>query len=170
MHEDLFLQARMLATIDPGKPKQANLRRALSSAYYAVFHFLVREACRTQIGTKHTQAGYRHVLARAFSHTVMKQACTSFGGGTLKATIVKGLPAGFSVPPEIQSLAGMFIDMQELRHLADYDLSKRFERVDVLAEIARAEIQVVRFASLSSSDEKKFFLACLWAAKELTNR
>ena len=170
MHADLFSQARMLATFDPGKPKQASLRRALSSAYYAMFHFLVDQACRAQIGTQHAQSGYRHVLARAFSHTVMKQACTSFGGGTLKATVAKGLPAGFSVPPEIQSLAGFFVQMQELRHLADYDLSERFERSEVMSEITRAETGVAHFANLPSSDEKSFFLACLWAWKELTNR
>ena len=118
MHEDLFSQARILATLDPGKPKQANLRRALSSAYYAMFHFLVDQACRAQIGTQHAQAGYRHALARAFSHSVMKQACTSFHGGALKATVVKGLPAGYSVPPEIQALAKLFVQMQEWRHLA----------------------------------------------------
>ena len=39
MHEDLFQQAAELATIDAKKPKQANLRRAVSAAYYAVFHY-----------------------------------------------------------------------------------------------------------------------------------
>jgi hypothetical protein len=36
-HEDLLAQAVILAKIDLKKPKQANLRRAISSAYYAVF-------------------------------------------------------------------------------------------------------------------------------------
>ena len=43
MHEDLFSQAETLAKLDAKKPKQANLRRAVSSAYYAVFHYLVHE-------------------------------------------------------------------------------------------------------------------------------
>ena len=45
MYDDLLEQARILAKLDVKKPKQANLRRAVSSAYYAVFHFLVHEAC-----------------------------------------------------------------------------------------------------------------------------
>ena len=56
MHEDLFSQAEKLAKLDVKKPKQANLRRAVSSAYYAVFHYLVHEACSVQIGTQHGQA------------------------------------------------------------------------------------------------------------------
>jgi len=84
VHEDLLEQAVKLAKLDVKKPKQVNLRRAVSSAYYALFHLLVDEACRIQIGTQHNQAPFRHVLGRAFLHGVMKEACRSFGGGTLK--------------------------------------------------------------------------------------
>ena len=50
MYRDLLEQAARLARLDTQKPKQANLRRAISSAYYALFHLLVDEACRVQIG------------------------------------------------------------------------------------------------------------------------
>lgn len=50
MHEDLFAQAEMLARVDTRKPKQVNLRRAVSAAYYGVFHYLVDEACRCVFG------------------------------------------------------------------------------------------------------------------------
>ena len=38
--EDLLEQAVHLATLDARRPKQANLRRAVSTAYYALFHLL----------------------------------------------------------------------------------------------------------------------------------
>ena len=109
------------------KPKQANLRRAVSAAYYAVFHLLVDEACRIQIGAQHHQSPFRQVLGRAFAHGVMKEACRSFGGGTLKKSVAKGLPASFTIPGEILKLAETFIDLQDKRHLADYDLTERFK-------------------------------------------
>lgn len=174
MHQDLFAQAEALAQLDAKKPKQANLRRAVSSAYYGLFHYLVHEACCIQIGTQHGQAPYRHVLGRAFGHGVMKQACTSFGGGTLKDAVIKGLPrdAGGSYPihKAIKDIASAFADLQEKRHLADYDRSERFKRSDVLILIEEAKNRVAKFSELAASDEKKFFLACLWAWKELTNR
>lgn len=174
MHEDLFAQAELLATLDARKPKQVNLRRALSAAYYAIFHYLVNEACRIQIGTQHAQSPFRHVLGRAFTHVTMKQACASFGGGMLKASVAKGLPSGavgyYSIPPEIRSLARMFVDLQDRRHLADYDLAERFTRSDVLIMIENAKRHVTAFAQLPPSDDKRFFLACLWAWKELANR
>ena len=113
MHKDLLEQAVRLAKLDAKKPKQANLRRAISSAYYAMFHLLVDEACRVQIGAQHNQAPFRQVLGRAFAHRVMKEACKSFGGGTLKKGVAKGLPAGFTIPAEIRELAETFVDLQE---------------------------------------------------------
>jgi len=174
VYEDLLTQAASLAQLDPKKPKQANLRRAVSSAYYAVFHYLVHEACCVQIGTQHNQAAYRHVLGRAFSHTVMNQACRSFGGGTLKDAAIKGLPrnpaGNYVIPNEIQDIAKTFVELQEKRHLADYDLTERFRRSDVLALIQQVQSDVEQFATLAPSDDRRFFLACLWAWKELTTR
>ncbi len=106
MHKDVLEQAVRLAKLDAKKPKQANLRRAISSAYYAMFHLLVDEACRVQIGAQHNLAPFRQVLGRAFAHGVMKDACKSFGGGTLKKGVSKGLPVGFTIPGEIRESGG----------------------------------------------------------------
>jgi uncharacterized protein (UPF0332 family) len=170
VYEDLLDQAVRLAKIDLNKPKQANLRRAISSTYYAVFHLLIDEACRAQIGASHSQAAFRQVLGRAFVHGIMKDACRSFGGGTLKRSVEKGLPIGFTIPGEIRKLAGIFVDLQEKRHLADYDLTERFKRSEVLAMIAEVRNDIENFRNLAPSNEKLFFLACLWAWKYLSNR
>jgi uncharacterized protein (UPF0332 family) len=170
VYKDLLEQAVRLAKLDAKKPKQANLRRAISSAYYALFHMLVDEACRVQVGAQHNQAPYRQVLGRAFAHAVMKEACKSFGGGTLRRGVAKELPAGFAIPVEIRELAETFVDLQERRHLADYDLTERFKRSDVLSLIHLVEDRIQAFGQLASSNEKRFFLACLWAWKELANR
>jgi hypothetical protein len=100
----------------------------------------------------------------------MKEACRSFGGGALKKSVAKGLPAGFSIPIEIQELVQTFVDLQRGRHLADYDLTERFKRADVLTLIREARKYSENFRNLPASDEKRFFLACLWARKDLANR
>lgn len=170
MHDDLLEQARQLATWDAGRPRQANLRRAVSSAYYAVFHFLIDQSCRNVMGALHAQREYRQVLGRAFSHSSMKNACESFAGGTLKASVRRGLPGSFVVPPRVQQIANDFIDLQYARHQADYDLTQRFARKDVLALINQAETAIETFRQLGASDEKAFFLACLWAWNSLVAR
>ncbi|HET6386018.1 MAG TPA: hypothetical protein VFJ58_21715 [Armatimonadota bacterium] len=98
MHDELLEQARRLANMDRRRPKQANLRRAVSAAYYALFHFLVDQSCRAMIGTQHPKAPYRQVLGRAFNHATMKKACKSFSGGALRAGVSKGLPPPSQCP------------------------------------------------------------------------
>ena len=174
MYEELISLAERIAELDAKKPRQANLRRAVSTAYYAVFHFLVDEACCAQIGTQNSQKEYRHSLARAFAHTTMKDACMSFAGGKLKDTIIKGFPrdakGNFPIPIEIQDIAGTFVELQQKRHQADYDLSEQFRKLEVLTLISEAKTHVEHFRNLAVSDTRKFFLACLWAYKELKNR
>lgn len=46
LHHDLLEQAEHLAKRETKKPKQASLRRAVSSAYYALFHLLVSDGAR----------------------------------------------------------------------------------------------------------------------------
>jgi uncharacterized protein (UPF0332 family) len=174
VYADLFAQAEALARLDVKKPKQANLRRAVSSAYYAIFHYLVEESCRVVFGTQHAQAPFRNVMARAFAHSVMKSACTGFGGGTLKDAVIKGLPrdasGNYAIVKAIKEIGETFAEMQEKRHVADYDRSERFERSEVLTLIEEAKDRVAKFDALPMSDDKKFFLTCLWAWKELSNR
>ena len=64
---DLLAQARLLAEKEPRRPKQASLRRAVSAAYYALFHLLVDEASRRLVGGSNRTA-LRSSLARAFDH------------------------------------------------------------------------------------------------------
>jgi hypothetical protein len=95
----LIEQARDLAAHDAlGAPRQANLRRAVSTAYYALFHFLVHEACRFFVGAQPAQSTLRGVLARSFDHTAMKKAATSFASGNLPLGFSQHCPLG-TFPP-----------------------------------------------------------------------
>jgi hypothetical protein len=175
VHQDLIAQARALAKLDAkGKPKQANLKRAVSAAYYALFHFLVEEASRALIGSQHGQQGYRQSLARAFTHSTMKSACSSFGAGQLPTSVIKPLPrnpkGNYAVPKAIQHIADAFKELQQKRFLADYDLSERFKRSEVLTHIEEVEERIHEFARLRHSNDRQFFLVCLLAWKELASR
>jgi len=170
MHADLLRQAYDLATRDPRKPKQVNLRRAVSAAYYSMFHLLVDQACRVILGARHEQSSYRNVLGRAFSHSTMKSACASFAGGTLKASVAKGLPTSFAAPVAISNFAELFVVAQLSRHTADYDLGETYSRSDVLKLIEEIERATADFLALPSSDERSFFLACLLTWDSLAKR
>src|SRR5260370_35449053 len=67
--DDLLEQALHLAKREPKRPRQASLRRAVSTAYYALFHLLITEAV-----SNWRIAAQRPLLARIFEHNSMKAA------------------------------------------------------------------------------------------------
>ena len=68
-HDELLRQALELLNKDPANSTQADLRRAVSGAYYALFHLLISET------VKHWSLDVlRDGLARMFDHRVMAKA------------------------------------------------------------------------------------------------
>ena len=65
LHGDLLEQAEHLARREKQRPKQASLRRAISTAYYALFHLLVDAGTRS-VGTRGREP-MRRQLARMWT-------------------------------------------------------------------------------------------------------
>jgi hypothetical protein len=66
-HDDLLSQALLLVHTSPST--QASLRRAVSAAYYGVFHLLIAEATSNWSNVK-----LRAALGRAYDHGIMRTA------------------------------------------------------------------------------------------------
>ncbi len=71
--DDLLGQSAHLLKLDSKRPKQANLRRAVSASYYALFHLLTSESARRLSPT--SPPVLVPLLQRAYDHSVMRQAC-----------------------------------------------------------------------------------------------
>lgn len=129
---DLLAQARMLARREPRRPKQATLRRSISTAYYALFHFVIEEATALICGAAHADESYRQLAARAFIHAKMKSLCKEFVKPRVQDVHELLQPFWAALPilgnAELQNVAQTFIDLQEERHTADYDLSVGLSR------------------------------------------
>src|SRR5580700_4531314 len=72
--EDLLRQADHLATYEGPNPCQASLRRAVSTAYYALFHLLVEAAALRWNGSPEAQTG----MQRGFQHGAMSKISSQF--------------------------------------------------------------------------------------------
>ena len=117
LHSELLEHANRLATRD--EASQADLRRAVSGSYYAVFHFLIAEA--TQVIAPASPLGLATRVGRSFSHATMQSVCKAFAKGPMPAPL-----SDLVVPPIEASLtlvASNFNDLQEQRIVADYDPS-----------------------------------------------
>lgn len=67
--DDLLELAQELANLHPESPNQASLRRAVSTAYYALFHLLISETTANW-----ARPELRARLGRCFDHGPMKTA------------------------------------------------------------------------------------------------
>jgi len=158
--EDLLEQAGHLARRERKRPRQASLRRAVSAAYYALFHLLTSEAANL-IGPA-APAGLRQQVRRAFAHREMKHVCKQFGSGSVQS-LNAGTRKLVTAPlaPELVSVATAFADLQEARHQADYDVSEVLTRVDVLQKIALARQAFAAWQAIKGTPNAAVFLAAL---------
>ena len=127
-HDDLFAHALALVHISP--PTQLTLRRAVSAAYYAVFHLLIYEAT-----SNWGDVSLRTALGRAYEHGVMKTASNrivdtkKFPFVGEDATLVNSL----------RFVGRTFSELQEAREFADYNLTKTLGPAEALAQVKSAE-------------------------------
>lgn len=148
--KDLLTQADYLANLSPKRPKQANLRRSFSSAYYAVFHAMCWSNANTLAGkgaNKLTAAWLQ--TYRAVDHGQAKKRC--------KDTARKNFPI------EITDFAAAFINLQEHRHRADYNphSGAHFTKVEVSRLISVARFAVAAIDKANLPDRKAFALHLL---------
>ena len=132
--EHLLEQARHLARRERTRPRQASLRRAVSTAYYALFHFLIRESIR-QIGPNLSEDNFNRIY-RWFDHGAMYRVARAFSELIVRIPSSKDILIQ-SNTQSVQFIAQTFADLQELRHCADYDPGASFLRADVLVNIDR---------------------------------
>jgi len=123
--DSLIVTARKLLPAQGGDPSQADQRRAISTAYYAVFHALARCAANSLVGDdSRTRPKMAWVeVYRGLGHGTCKQACR-------RANTI-------NFPEEIHIFADEFVQLHAARENADYD---PFERPNL--ETARLQIDM----------------------------
>ncbi len=173
---DLVAQAGVLARCEPRRPKQATLRRAVSTAYYGLFHFLIEESTALLFGVGQGDAAFRHLAARAFIHGKMKLVCKEFVKPSPRDVHDLLQPfwvrLGVANNQQARLVAQTFIDLQDDRHTADYDLSVSFSRQDAQNAGTRAEAAVNAWRQLkgASPEVARLFAMALILWPSLASR
>lgn len=157
----LLDQASHLATREPRRPKQASLRRAVSAAYYALFHYLIERAALQMVSGQNA-AAIRATLSRAFAHGAMKETSKSFSKGMGKLPpVVQTALAGTVFPPDLAVVAQTFVELQEARHAADYDLAQPVIRQDALNLVARVQSALASWPAIEATAAGRYYLLAL---------
>ena len=139
---DLIEVARPMTESRHAPPPQAGLRRAVSTAYYAMFHCLAASAANLFIGTERNPAWHR--TYRALEHGRARTACRQ----------AQAMP---EFPVEIRDFADAFVELQIERQKADYALdTAAYPKSDVLDYIVSAELAINRFEQAAVEARRAF--------------
>jgi len=162
LHDDLLSHAHMLVFADVGEhaikaPLQVNLRRAISSAYYAVFHLLIAESVGLIVPAE--PAGLAPRVSRSFRHNEMNHVCGMFAKQQRTPELKELLPTG--IPAELTSVARIFCQLQQERHSADYDVNFTTLRSFALARVVEAQEAFDAWEAIKNTKEAAVFLASL---------
>ena len=117
---DLLEQALLLATVDRTRPKQASLRRSISTTYYSLFHLLIGSAAANW-----KNRDQRLTFERVFDHGRMAKVSNRLAR--------QAFPN--QDPHQVRHLKTVveaFSNLQEQRHTADYDGSKTWSRTEAI--------------------------------------
>lgn len=160
MHADLLAQAKQLVALDPGRPRQVSLRRAVSSAYYALFHRLIAFSVQNVLGAAARAGPIGLEMSRWFDHGRMKTVSAWFsrrGSIPPRVASLLGYASGSAVPQDLNNVAATLTHLQEERHRADYDLSYRLSRTQATQLVAQVEVAFQQLESVAADPVTKLF-------------
>ena len=155
---DLRDQAWFLAMKERRKPKQASLKRAISTAYYALFHLLLDDGMRLIAPSK--PDGLRTIVRRAFSHSDMLAMCRAVQNNGWQAKLMSK-----PIAREMLIVTKAFEDLQEARHSADYDPAKVFKRVVALSYLETLDQAFLAWSATRASPDAQIFLFAMFLGK-----
>lgn len=157
---DLIKTADMLlkAHTGRGRPLQSSLKRAISTAYYAMFHALCKNKADCFVGVvgkdknEMVKSAWKRVY-RSIDHYDARDRC-------------KEIRQEKKFPDEIRTFAREFVDLQIKRHEADYDpdSTDKIEDAQTWIDIARRAIKQMEDASVK---DRKVFAA--WVSHKERN-
>ena len=148
---DLLDQALHLARRARGKPKRADLCRAQSATYYALFHRLCLSGTGSLLGL--TAAARQQpkwvTVYRSLRHETARKCCQNFNA-------IRAISIDLVGPAQV------FLELQDNRHRADYDPTYRPRKSIVLNDIEQAASAIAQIDTRSEVKRRELALFLLY--------
>ena len=159
MHAELLDSALKLACAGSSGPaSQADLRRALSTAYYAAFHFVVAECAdllANDRGGSDLERAWLQVY-RSINHADVRTACNYAAS------------ADNAFPSSIRSFAVLYPSLKRIREDADYNprIGASINENYVLAKIGEADVALADFAAEDRRHRQAFAVLVAYGGRK----
>ena len=142
------------------EPRQTDLRRAVSSAYYGVFHFTVATAVDMFVGATNRHSEPYRATYRTVTHTWLRALCDHVRG-LLKPKSFPHVP-GIDFFGPLVKFAHNVSELQEARHSSDYDPSFGIKPDEAKVLISMAREAVTLFQNASDRQQVAFMTLLLF--------
>lgn len=146
-HELIRTAVKLLEDCNGSSPSEADRRRAVSTAYYALFHFTARSCVDVFMPSgKRPLARAKQQAYRSIDHRDVKNACTCTKNPK------------FGAPIQIRRFADTFLTLNKYRERADYDPSVdgEFKLNHVIELIGECIDAMTEFRSADIDDRRAF--------------
>ena len=159
-YSHFFDQAdKLVAAPSSGALRQVDLRRAISSAYYGLFHFTLTALADEFVGVTQRATSRYALVYRKLDHSTLKEICADLAKQTQPQKYKAYLPKN-GIGSDLQAFATAAVELQEKRHRADYNPEPRFRISDAKAAIGTAR-SAVQYFTRAGQDRQKAFLTLL---------
>jgi hypothetical protein len=85
---------RLIASTGGGAARHIDLRRAISNAYYALFHAVTAQAADDLVGSSYRQTPRYRLVYRSVEHQALRKLCEEIVKPTLKREYSNFRPDG----------------------------------------------------------------------------
>ena len=162
---ELLGAAKVLLAREPrkrGRLADARIRRAISTTYYALFHFLIEEATKRLVGSDNFLRIRRRVLARSFAHAGLGSTFNKIRGQNVEQSVedfFRGINvAAGQVPTPVfaRNLARVFLDAYAKREDADYNRNESLSEADASILNTRVEGAIHVWSTTNDPNARDF--------------
>ncbi len=132
-------------------------RRAVSTAYYALFHRITGDA--VHLIAPNVPDVTNHRIQRWFDHAEIKKVCSRFLPNALEKPLRELI--GPTASLDMQNVASTFVRLQDARHGADYDLSYVLSHTEAWRLVLDASAATASWERIKDSAEANIFILSL---------
>jgi hypothetical protein len=154
LHDELLNLASAISNLSP---HDAALRRAISTAPYALFHLLSEEVAEQ--ASPANPPGLRDQVRRVLEHETMNKAASAFGATNPAPSVTQLL--AMPISEDLKTVALAFKELQQNRYEADYNVRASFTPEQVSGLLNRTSAAFLALKRERNSDNARLFLASL---------
>jgi hypothetical protein len=142
-----------------GRPRPVLLRRAVSTAYYALYHGLTRTAAEHLLPSGSVEDQLK--ITRLFRHNGVKGVCAKIASreGAKSSPYLDPISRSLQTSA-LFDVAMVFCDLQEARHKADYDHLETFSKQATVGLVADSR-KALKTLETAPPQEREALLALL---------